>query len=88
MKWFTNTFSYWAELASEIRIWWIFRSTARNPANVEKLNENDLRSDWLGRIYGVVHTPVEFVVLHQLLLLAYLLHHKFYLTNLILNHFR
>ena len=61
MKWFTNTFSYWAELASEIRIWWIFRSTSRKPANVEKLNENDLRSDWLGRIYGVINMPEEVV---------------------------
>ena len=61
MKWFTNTFSYWAELVSEIRIWWIFRSTSRNPANVKKLNENDLRSDWLGRIYGVINMPEEVV---------------------------
>ena len=53
MRWFTNTFSYWSELVSEIRIWWIFRSTGRIPANIKKLNENDLRVDWLGRIYGV-----------------------------------
>ena len=59
MKWFTNTFSYWAELASEIRIWWIFRKAARQ--NTTKLNENDLRVDWLGRIYGVVNMPEEVV---------------------------
>jgi hypothetical protein len=59
MRWFTNTFSYWSELVSEIRIWWIFRSTGRIPANIKKLNENDLRVDWLGRIYGVINMPEE-----------------------------
>lgn len=59
MKWFTNTFSYWSELYSEIRIWWIFRRTARQKANLQKLNDQDLRVDWLGRIYGVVNMPEE-----------------------------
>lgn len=59
MRWFTNTFSYWSELVSEIRIWWIFRSTCRIPANTKKLNENDLRVDWLGRIYVVINMPEE-----------------------------
>lgn len=59
MKWFTNTFSYWSELYSEIRIWWIFRRTAKQKANLQKLNNQDLRVDWLGRIYGVVNMPEE-----------------------------
>ena len=50
MNWFLSTFTYWSELVSEIRIWWIFRSTARQKENIEKLNETDLRVDWLGRI--------------------------------------
>lgn len=61
MKWFLNTFRYWGELASEIRIWWIFRSASREEANLKKLNENDLRVDWLGRIYGVINMPEEVV---------------------------
>ena len=59
MKWFTNTFSYWSELYSEIRIWWIFRRTAKQKTNLQKLNNQDLRVDWLGRIYGVVNMPEE-----------------------------
>ena len=59
MSWFTNTFSYWTELYAEIRIWWIFRRTARKKDNLEKLNQIDLRVDWLGRVYGVVNMPEE-----------------------------
>lgn len=59
MGWFTSTFTYWSELVSEIRIWWIFRSTSRTPANIKILNENELRVDWLGRIYGVINMPEE-----------------------------
>jgi|TARA_B110000037_G_scaffold199000_1_gene238426 hypothetical protein len=61
MKWLTNTFSYWTELISEIRIWWIFRSTAREEANLKKILDNELRVDWLGRIYGVINMPEEVV---------------------------
>ena len=61
MNWFLSTFTYWSELVSEIRIWWIFRSTARQKENIEKLNETDLRVDWLGRIYGVINMPEEVV---------------------------
>ncbi len=59
MKWLINTFSFWNDLRSEIRIWWIFRTTCRNKTNLQKLNDLDLRVDWLGRIYGVVNMPEE-----------------------------
>ena len=59
MKWFLSTLSYWSELFSEIRIWWIFRSTARQKDNLDKIVEADLRVDWLGRIYGVINMPEE-----------------------------
>lgn len=59
MKWFTNTFAFWGELISEIRIWWIFRSTCRQKDNLQRLNNEDLRVDWLGRCYGVVNMPEE-----------------------------
>ena len=61
MKWFTSTFSFWTELAAEIRMWWIFRSAAREENNLKKILENDLRVDWLGRIYGVINMPEEVI---------------------------
>lgn len=73
MKWFTSTFSYWSELVSEIRIWWIFRSTARNKENLEKINQADLRVDWLGRIYGVINMPEEVVTAAPQVQQAYVL---------------
>ena len=59
MKWFLSTFSFWRELASEIRIWWIFRKTCRQKDNLQKINNEDLRVDWLGRMYGVINMPEE-----------------------------
>ncbi|MDC0008752.1 hypothetical protein OAE73_00120 [bacterium] len=57
-KWFSSTFVYWAELSKDIRIWWIFRRTAKQ--NQDLLNKDfQLRVDWLGRIYGVVNLPEE-----------------------------
>jgi len=73
MKWFTNTFSFWSELASEIRIWWIFRSTCRNKDNLQRLNNEDLRVDWLGRCYGVVNMPEEVVTAAPQVQQAYVL---------------
>jgi len=73
MKWFTSTFSYWSELVSEIRIWWIFRSAARNKENLEKIHQADLRVDWLGRIYGVVNMPEEVVTAAPQVQQAYVL---------------
>ena len=61
MKWFTSTFSYWSELVSDIRTWWIFRTACREQTNLEKINAADLRVDWLGRMYGVVNMPEEVV---------------------------
>lgn len=58
MKWLKNTFTYWADLFREIRIWFIFRRTALE--NVDLLNqEHSLRVDWIGRIYGVINLPEE-----------------------------
>jgi hypothetical protein len=73
MKWFLNTFRYWGELVSEIRIWWIFRSTSREETNVKKLNDQDLRVDWLGRIYGVINMPEEVVTAAPQVQQAYVL---------------
>lgn len=57
MKWLIKTYTFWYELYKELRIWWIFRKSARS--NVELLNENDLRVDYIGRIYTVVNLPEE-----------------------------
>jgi len=57
-NWIKNAFIYWAELYNDIRIWWIFRKTAKE--NQDQLNKDfQLRVDWLGRIYGVVNLPEE-----------------------------
>ena len=73
MKWFLSTFTYWSELVSEIRIWWIFRSTARKTDNLDKILEADLRVDWLGRIYGVINMPEEVVTAAPQVQQAYVL---------------
>jgi len=73
MKWFLNTFNYWTELAAEIRIWWIFRSACREKDNLQKLNDLDLRVDWLGRIYGVINMPEEVVTAAPQVQQAYVL---------------
>ena len=58
INWFKTTFTYWAELYMDARVWWIFKKTAKE--NQELLNsEFKLRVDWLGRIYGVVNLPEE-----------------------------
>lgn len=57
-NWIKNTFVYWVELTKDIRIWWIFRKTAKEYK--DQLNKDfQLRVDWLGRIYGVVNLPEE-----------------------------
>lgn len=57
MKWFTETYTSWYHLYKEIRIWWVFRKTALS--RVELLNDNNLRVDFIGRIYTVVNLPEE-----------------------------
>lgn len=58
MKWIKTTFTYWTDLYREIRIWSIFRRTAKQ--NVDLLNQqHGLRVDWIGRIYGVINLPEE-----------------------------
>jgi hypothetical protein len=57
-NWFKSAFTYWIDLARDIRIWWIFRKTARQ--YTDQLNKDfELRVDWLGRIYGIINLPEE-----------------------------
>lgn len=48
---------YWYKLYKEIRLWYIFRKVAK--ANEEFLADNNLRVDWIGRIYTVLNMPPE-----------------------------
>jgi hypothetical protein len=48
---------YWYKLYKEIRLWYIFRKVAK--ANEEFLANNNLRVDWIGRIYTVLNMPPE-----------------------------
>lgn len=57
LTWTKNTITYWRDLYSEIRIWWVFKKTADQ--NTKLLNDTKLRVDWLGRVYTVVNLPEE-----------------------------
>jgi hypothetical protein len=57
LTWTKNTITYWRDLYSELRIWWVFKKTADQ--NTKLLNDSKLRVDWLGRVYTVVNLPEE-----------------------------
>ena len=48
---------YWYKLYKEIRLWYIYRKVAK--ANEEFLANNNMRVDWIGRIYTVLNMPPE-----------------------------
>jgi len=48
---------YWYKLYKEIRLWYIYRKVAK--ANEEFLASNNMRVDWIGRIYTVLNMPPE-----------------------------
>lgn len=50
---------YWYKLFKEIRLWYIYRKVAK--ANEEFLANNNMRVDWIGRIYTVLNMPPEVV---------------------------
>lgn len=50
-------FLHWYGFLLEFRTWLKFRHAAMK--NEEKLKENELRVDWIGRVYGVVNVPDE-----------------------------
>jgi hypothetical protein len=41
----------------EFRVWFMFQTTTKR--NKKELEENNLRVDWIGRVYGVVNVPDE-----------------------------
>jgi hypothetical protein len=57
LYWLYQPFSYWYNFILEFRIWFIFQTTTKR--NRKKLEEQDLRVDWIGRVYGVVNIPDE-----------------------------
>jgi hypothetical protein len=52
-------FDYWKEFSLDINIWRKYRKIAR--ASSEDLNKNDMRVDYLGRIYTVINMPEEVI---------------------------
>lgn len=50
---------YWYKLFKEIRLWYIYRKVAK--ANEEFLANNNMRVDWIGRIYTVLNMPPEVI---------------------------
>tara|TARA_Y100000593_G_scaffold93491_1_gene188520 strand:+ start:634 stop:1119 length:486 start_codon:yes stop_codon:yes gene_type:complete len=57
LDWLTRPFTYWYNFILEIRVWLIFQYTAKKSR--KELEENNLRVDWIGRVYGVVNIPDE-----------------------------
>jgi len=57
LYWLYQPFSYWYNFILEFRIWFIFQTATKR--NRKKLEERDLRVDWIGRVYGVVNMPDE-----------------------------
>lgn len=54
LKW---PFTYWWNFILEFRLWLYFQYTTKQ--NREVLEENELRVDWIGRVYGVINVPDE-----------------------------
>lgn len=52
-------FNYWQEFFVDLKIWWRYRKAARG--SEELLVKNNMRVDWLGRIYTVINMPEEVV---------------------------
>lgn len=50
---------YWINVWKELMIWKEVRQTAN--ANYDTLRENNLRVDWIGRIYTVFNLPTEVI---------------------------
>lgn len=50
-------FLHWFGFFQEIRVWLTFMNTSKT--NRELLEKNELRVDWIGRVYGVVNVPDE-----------------------------
>lgn len=50
-------FLHWFGFFQEIRIWLLFMNKSKS--NRELLEKNELRVDWIGRVYGVVNVPDE-----------------------------
>jgi hypothetical protein len=71
IKWTKNTLAYWLDLYREIRIWRIFSKTAK--ANVDLINKQGLRVDWIGRVYTVVNLPEEVLTASPEIQQAYVL---------------
>ena len=57
LNWLVLPFTYWYNFILEFRIWLIFQHTTKKARKL--LEENDLRVDWIGRVYGVVNVPDE-----------------------------
>jgi len=52
-------YNYWSEFFIDFKIWRRYRKIARS--NQDLLTENNMRVDWLGRIYTVVNMPEEVI---------------------------
>lgn len=57
LYWLYQPFTYWYNFFLEFRLWFNFQTTSKR--NKKELEDNGLRVDWIGRVYGVVNVPDE-----------------------------
>jgi hypothetical protein len=55
--WLTLPFTYWYNFFIEFTVWFKFQRLTKQ--NRKILEEDTLRVDWIGRVYGVVNIPEE-----------------------------
>ena len=55
--WLTLPFTYWYNFFIEFTVWFKFQRLTKQ--NRKTLEEDALRVDWIGRVYGVVNIPEE-----------------------------
>jgi len=52
-----HIWNYWKEFFFDFKVWWRYRKIAIKAEDL--LTKNNMRVDWLGRIYTVVNMPEE-----------------------------
>ncbi len=57
LGWLKKPFTYWLGFFREFALWYNFQRITKG--NKKTIEEQNLRVDWIGRVYGVVNIPDE-----------------------------
>ena len=71
LYWLTLPFTYWYNFFIEFTVWFKFQRLTKK--SKKTLEENQLRVDWIGRVYGVVNIPDEVLGAAEQIQQAYVL---------------